>query len=211
MEEYLASDVTEELFFLWRTGPTVIYGRNQSLEDEVNLEFCDERGIEVIRRKSGGGCVYSDEGNLMISKITPGTDVEKEFSSYLVEVCEALHSLGFEAVSSEHNDIMVAGRKVSGNACYAMPRSTIIHGTMLHSVNFSNMQSAITPSVEKLSRHAVRSVRQRVANLTETDPSLTMERLMLGISSRMKTGSRVLTPRQIEEIKELEKQYGRKS
>ena len=209
MEEYLAGNAEEEMFFLWRTSPTVIYGRNQSLEDEVNVNFCDSHNIDIIRRKSGGGCVYSDEGNLMISKIAPGTDVEREFLTYLDDLCSALRLLGFNAVSSEHNDVMIDGRKVSGNACYAMPRSTIIHGTMLYDVDFSVMQQAITPSQAKLARHSVKSVRQRVVNLVDIDPGMTMERLISGITSRMKSGSIVLTSAQMAEIKEIERLYGR--
>ena len=67
MEEYVARLVEGELFFVWRVNPTVIIGRNQDLEAEVNLDYCRKHGVEVVRRKSGGGCVYSDKGNIMIS------------------------------------------------------------------------------------------------------------------------------------------------
>ena len=70
MEEFVARNICEDAFFLWRVAPTVIIGRNQSLEDEVDTGYCAENGVQVYRRKSGGGCVYADKGNLMISAVT---------------------------------------------------------------------------------------------------------------------------------------------
>ena len=70
MEEYVAEHVEGEAFFVWRVDPTVIIGRNQDLEAEVNLDYCRDHGVKVVRRRSGGGCVYSDKGNIMISYIS---------------------------------------------------------------------------------------------------------------------------------------------
>lgn len=166
MEEYLAQHVDDtDIFFTWVVAPTVIFGRHQVMTDEVNIPFCQAHGIQMYRRKSGGGCVYADQGNLMTSYITSNTHSEKVFQQYLDMMATTLHSLGYEAVKTEHNDILVDGHKVSGNACYALSTGTIVHGTMLYDVNFEMLQQAITPSVEKLSKHGVQSVRQRVANL----------------------------------------------
>ena len=74
----MASHVEGEAFFVWQSEPTVIYGRNQVLENEVNMTYCQEYEVEVVRRKSGGGCVYSDKGNIMISykiKKSPRTNI----------------------------------------------------------------------------------------------------------------------------------------
>ena len=167
MEEQVATDVKEDCFFLWRVAPTVIYGRNQNVEAEVNLDYCKQVGIKVVQRKSGGGCVYADWGNIMISYITPETDVNQVFAHYLDMVGEALKELGYNAVKTEHNDILIDGRKVSGNAFYKLPHSSIVHGTMLYNVDMQEMKQAITPSKEKLESHGVKSVRQRVVNLVE--------------------------------------------
>ena len=67
MEEFVAKSVEEEAFFVWRVAPTVIIGRTQVLEAEVNLYYCRRHGVKIVRRKSGGGCVYADKDNLMIS------------------------------------------------------------------------------------------------------------------------------------------------
>lgn len=166
-EQDLAADAQEDMFFAWQAPPTVICGRNQVIENEVNLEYCREHGIEVVRRKSGGGCVYSDEGNVMLSYITPDAGVEKVFARYLAMVSGALRDLGFDAVTTQHNDILIGGRKVSGSACQALPNATLVHGTMLVSLDFDVLERATTPSAAKLSKHGVESVRQRVVNLRD--------------------------------------------
>ena len=84
---------------------------------------------------------------------------------------DTLSRLGYDAVKSTHNDIMIGGYKVSGNACFALPQATIVHGTMLYDVNFEVLQQAITPSKEKLAKHGVESVRQRVMNLCNISPA----------------------------------------
>ena len=157
----------EGVLFTWIVEPTVIFGRHQVMENEVNTAFCREHDIAMYRRKSGGGCVYADRGNLMISYLAPSTHSELVFQDYLDKMSDCLGKLGYDAVKSTHNDIMIAEHKVSGNACFALPHSTIVHGTMLYDVDFNQLQQAITPSKEKLAKHGVESVRQRVINLKE--------------------------------------------
>ena len=167
MEEYVAGEVEDEAFFVWRVEPTVIFGRNQVLENEVNLEYCREHGVDIVRRKSGGGCVYSDLGNIMISYVSRRGDVSEVFDRYMTALTEALRALGVPAGKSGRNDILVDGRKVSGNAFHQLPDRSIVHGTLLYSTDLEALTEAIRPPVEKLQRHGVESVRQRVMNLSE--------------------------------------------
>lgn len=167
IEQDMVKDIQEPTLFTWIVSPTVIYGRHQSAEVEVNETYCAEHGIAVVQRKSGGGCVYADQGNLMISFVTPSTHSEQVFTDFLALVAKALQSRGLPAVTTDHNDILVNGRKVSGWACFTGPTGTIVHGTMLYDVNLDALQQAITPTREKLSKHGVASVRQRVANLRQ--------------------------------------------
>ena len=168
----LAQDVQEELFFCWVVEPTVIYGRHQDMQAEVNIDYCRARDIKVVQRKSGGGCVYADRGNLMLSFISPDTHSEAVFERFLAQVAEVLRTLGLNAVTTAHNDILVDGRKVSGNACYALPNATIVHGTLLYDVDLDALEQAITPSAAKLQKHAVQSVRQRVMNIRPLLPDI---------------------------------------
>ena len=172
MEEFVAEHLDELIpadeegaFFLWQSNPTVIIGKNQDVEAEVNLAWCAEHGVDVCRRKSGGGCVYSDRGNQMISCVLRETNSQEAFAYYLNRLVENLTALGLPAVSSTHNDVMIGDRKVSGNACFARKNATIVHGTLLWKSNMDDLSAAITPSEAKLAKHAVQSVRQRVTNL----------------------------------------------
>lgn len=168
MEEYVAASVEGDAFFVWRVSPTVIIGRNQILEAEVNLDYCRQHGVKVVRRKSGGGCVYSDKGNIMISYVSRRGDVSEVFDRYLTALTSCLRSLGLDAEKSGRNDILVGGRKVSGNAFHQLPDRSIVHGTLLYDTDFDALEEAIRPPVEKLQRHGVASVRQRVGNLKDS-------------------------------------------
>ncbi len=165
MEEYVAQRIEDEAFFVWRVAPTVIIGRNQVLENEVNMEYCAKHGVHVVRRKSGGGCVYSDKGNIMVSYVSGRGVASAVFDRYLSAMTACLSSLGLSAEKSGRNDILVGGRKVSGNAFHQLPDRSIVHGTLLYDTDFEALEEAIKPPVEKLERHGVASVRQRVENL----------------------------------------------
>ncbi len=168
MEEYVAKCIdVDEAFFLWRVNPTVIFGRNQLIEKEVNLAYCKEHGIATYRRKSGGGCVYADMGNIMISYITRQYNVTEAYNAYLSKVVALLKSLGVNAEASGRNDILVDGKKVSGNAFYRCHGMSIVHGTLLYDTDMLNMVNAITPATAKLQSKGVASVRSRITTLRE--------------------------------------------
>ena len=173
MEEFVAKSVDEEALFVWRVAPTVIVGRNQVLEAEVNLDYCRRNGVKIVRRKSGGGCVYADRDNIMISYVSRRGDVAEIFERYLSALTSCLCALGLKAEKSGRNDILVEGRKVSGNAFHQLPDRSIVHGTLLYNTDFDALEEAIRPPVEKLLRHGVASVRQRVGNLRDyLDPAI---------------------------------------
>ena len=210
MEEYVARNIEGELLFVWRVNPTVIIGRNQDLEAEVNLDYCREHGVAVVRRKSGGGCVYSDKGNIMISYISRRGDVSEVFERYLDALTGCLRSVGLDAYKSGRNDVMVGDRKVSGNAFHMLPDRSIVHGTLLYSTDFDALETAIRPPVEKLERHGVASVRQRVTNLSDhLDPSVigSVEQLEDYIVGYFTDENICLSPVQISQIDEMAEEY----
>lgn len=168
MEEYAARIMADEdIFFMWQPDPTVIFGRNQLIDNEVNLDYCKEHGIAVYRRKSGGGCVYADRDNIMFSYITRSDNVQLTFSRYTHAVAEMLQGLGLNATDNGRNDILIDGLKVSGNAFYHITGHSIVHGTMLYDTNMEHMLNAITPSSAKLESKGVESVRSRITTLSE--------------------------------------------
>ena len=210
MEEFVAREIEGEAFFVWRVDPTVIIGRNQDLEAEVNMDYCREHGVEVVRRKSGGGCVYSDKGNIMISYISGRGDVSEVFERYLDMLTSCLRSLGLPAEKSGRNDVLVDGRKVSGNAFHMLPDRSIVHGTLLYSTDFDALETAIRPPVEKLERHGVASVRQRVTNLSEClDPSVigSVEQLEDYLVRRFADTEIRLDPQQVDAIEKIAEEY----
>ena len=85
----------------------------------------------------------------------------------MTALTEALRTLGVPAEKSGRNDILVEGRKISGNAFHQLPDRSIVHGTLLYSTDLEALTEAIRPPVEKLQRHGVESVRQRVMNLSD--------------------------------------------
>ena len=167
MEADMVKTIQEPTVFTWVVSPTVIYGRHQCAEAEVNEAYCHAHGIAVVQRQSGGGCVYADRGNLMISCVSPSTRSQEVFDQFLVLLSGALRRLGYEAVTTAHNDVLVGDRKVCGTACYTTPTGTVVHASMLYDVNLTDLEAAITPSEAKLAKHAVASVRQRVRNLRD--------------------------------------------
>lgn len=167
IKTHVPAGLQRGLFFTWRTAPTVIFGRNQVLEAEVNTAYCREHGVEMYRRKSGGGCVYSDSGNIMLSYITPSEGVAFTFDKFLNLLSLALRRLGLDAQRSGRNDILIGGRKVSGNAFYLLPGAGIVHGTLLFDSDLDAMTQAITPSKAKIESKGVPSVRSHVTNLKD--------------------------------------------
>lgn len=207
MEEFVARFLDEaECFFMWQVNPTVIFGRNQLIENEVNLEYCRANGIETYRRKSGGGCVYADRSNIMFSYITQDVNVRFTFDKYLRMVAHVLRKLGIDAEASGRNDIHINGKKVSGNAFYHLPGKSIVHGTMLFDTDLGNLVRAITPSNEKLVSKGVESVRQHVTNLSEY-LSIGIEEFKQFVRQQMCDGEIVLAAEQVRAIAEIEKEY----
>ncbi len=197
-------------FFIWQVSPTVIFGRNQDMNVEVDVPYCREHGIAMYRRKSGGGCVFADKGNIMISYIRRCTDVSELFSEYLEKLAGFLRSLGLDAEVSGRNDVLVDGRKVSGNAFSLKPDGVgIVHGTLLYNLDFRTMASVLTPSRAKLESKGVRSVEQRVMNLKSAldEKNMDLAALKSAIISYFCADELELTAAQAGEISEIERGY----
>lgn len=152
------------IIFLWQNDNTIVVGRNQDIDSECNRELFLKEGGRIARRRSGGGAVYHDMGNLNYSFICDTAD--KESCSYPVIVKDVLKDMGFEAEYNGRNDLTVDGKKVSGNAVYTDGRVICQHGTLLISADESKMSRYLTPSEGKLKRNGVQSVGSRIVNLS---------------------------------------------
>ena len=208
MEEFVARNINqdEDCFFMWQVEPSVIFGRNQLIENEVNMAYCRENDIKTYRRKSGGGCVYADMSNIMFSYITRSENVSLTFDRYINMVAEMLRGLNVPAEATGRNDIMIEGRKVSGNAFYHIPHHSIVHGTMLYDTNMKNMVATLTPSDEKLISKGVKSVRQRIALLKDYI-DLSLEEFKQYTIDHLCNSETMLSASDVREIEEIEKEY----
>ena len=200
MEEFVARRLDEsDAFFMWQVEPSVIYGRNQVVENEVNLDYCREHGIEVFQRKSGGGCVYADKDNLMLSYVTNEENVGFAFNRFVNMVLLVLRKMGIKATGTSHNDIMIGDRKLCGTACRKTSKGCIVHSTLLYDTNMEHMLNAITPGPEKLEKKGIQSVRQRITLLKDYT-SLNLEEVKMLIRDTLCVGERMLTEVEVEEI-----------
>ncbi|HET7628858.1 MAG TPA: lipoate--protein ligase [Bacillales bacterium] len=170
IEEYILRhlDPNETYLMFYSMEPSIIVGKNQNTMEEINAEFVRENAVNVVRRLSGGGAVYNDEGDLSFSFITKDDgDGFQNFEKFTEPVIRALKKLGVDATLTGRNDIEVNGKKVSGNAQFAMKGRMFSHGTLLFDVNLDNVDKALTPNPEKYESKGVKSVRSRVTNIRE--------------------------------------------
>lgn len=227
MEEWVARNMNEpECFFMWQVEPSVIFGRNQDIYSEVNLDYCREHNIQVYRRKSGGGCVYADMSNVMLAYICTADEAQTTFGKYLEMVVGVIRQMGVKASWTEHNDIMIGDRKVSGNAYYHITTifpsgqtinsnhqspvtsvgRSIVHGTFLYDTDMQNMVGSITPSDEKLLKHGVQSVWQRIC-LFKDYTKMTLPEVKDFIRQHLTDRTITLTPEDVKQIEALEREY----
>ncbi|WP_453990569.1 lipoate--protein ligase [Bacillus nitroreducens] len=170
IEEYALKnlDINETYLLFYINAPSIIIGKNQNTIEEINTQYVEENGIKVVRRLSGGGAVYHDLGNLNFSFITK--DDGESFHNYkkfTEPVIEALHKLGVNAQLSGRNDIEVEGRKISGNAQFSTRGRMFSHGTLMFDSEIDHVVSALKVKKDKIESKGIKSVRSRVANISE--------------------------------------------
>lgn len=177
LEEYLLTHTEPEecILYLWQNRKTVVIGYNQNAWKECRVEALEADGGYLARRLSGGGAVFHDLGNLNFTFLT-------RKSSYSIErqtevILRAVRSFGIEAVRTGRNDLTVDGRKFSGNAFYRTGDFCYHHGTILIRADKQEMSRYLNVSREKLQSKGVESVRSRVENLAQYEPSLTVARM----------------------------------
>ena len=206
VEEYVARKYTDDDYFMaWRVEPTVMLGRNQLTENEVNIDYCKRNGIHIFRRKSGGGCIYADKGCMQFSYISFAENVNSAFVEYMQGIADMIRSLGINTELSGRNDILVEGKKVAGSAFYRLKGRSVLHNSLLFSTQLEHLSEALTPGKEKLQSKGVASVRQRVANVGNYT-TLDIEAFMAYVRKYM-CGNEVLelTPDDMKQIEEIEK------
>ena len=169
MEQYLMNnrEFDEPLLLFYYETPCIIVGRNQNTLEEINAKYVDEHQIRVTRRLSGGGAVYQDLGNLVFSFVVNSDNEEfGDFKSFTAPIVEALHEMGATTAEvSGRNDLLVDGKKFSGNAMYTRNGKTFSHGTLMLDVDLDVVGQALNVPADKIKSKGIKSVRSRVTNL----------------------------------------------
>ncbi len=164
-EEYLLKQTDGYYIYLWINSPAVIVGVNQNTLQEVNLAYTESEGIKVVRRLTGGGAVYHDEGNICYTFIAPFNADENAYKRFTSPVIEYLNSLGVKAEFSGRNDISVDGKKISGNAQTVYNGRIMHHGTILFDTDATPLANSLIQNRLKIESKGVKSIRARVTNI----------------------------------------------
>lgn len=177
LEEYLVGQVAADvaILYLWQNENTVVIGRNQNAWKECKVNALEDDQGHLARRLSGGGAVYHDLGNLNFTFVMSNENYDVERQSGVI-----LKALSYDGVIGERsgrNDLLINGKKFSGNAYYHNERNAYHHGTLLVDVDISKMGMYLNVSQDKLKGNGVESVRSRVMNLKELIPNITIDHL----------------------------------
>ena len=168
-EDYLLNTLSfeEPLVLFYIQEPCVILGRNQNAYEEIDLAYAREKGIVITRRLSGGGAVYDDLWNVSFSFVVQEEhQAFGDFKAFTKPIIEALHKMGATGAEiSGRNDLLIDGKKFSGNAMYTKKGKMYTHGTLMYDVDLAEVQRVLTVSKKKIESKGTKSVRGRVTNL----------------------------------------------
>lgn len=161
------------ILYFYVNKNAVIIGRNQNAWKECNIANMDADGVQLVRRHSGGGAVFHDNGNLNFSFITD--EKHYDLKRQMRVILNAVSKLGLKAELSGRNDITVDGKKFSGNAFSLAKGNRSHHGTMLVNADLTKLSNYLCVSKEKMRSKGIDSVRARVCNICELSSGLTVE------------------------------------
>lgn len=177
LEEFAFNDLEDNVFMLWQNDNTIVLGKYQNAIEEVSAKYVKENQVNVVRRLSGGGAVYHDLGNINFTFITRNNwDNYFKFEYFTQTIVEFLKTLNVNVEFNSRNDLIVDGKKFSGNSAYMKNGNTLHHGTILFDSNLETLVLALNVNDAKIESKAIKSVRNRVTNLKEhLEKDLTIE------------------------------------
>lgn len=166
-EEYLLKGKDGYYVYVWKNSPAVIVGVNQNAYSEVNMGETERLNVKIVRRLTGGGAVYHDLNNLCFTVIAKNTESSDFYREFTAPVIGYLNSIGVYAEFSGRNDIVVDGKKISGNAETFYKDKVMHHGTILFKTDMEVLSAVLKPNRFKTESKGIKSVRARVANVSE--------------------------------------------
>ncbi|EJO5349034.1 lipoate--protein ligase [Clostridium botulinum] len=170
LEEYLLKnvDIKEDYFILWQNEPTIVIGKYQNTLKEINMNFVRDNNINVVRRNSGGGAVYHDLGNINFTFITKYDEKHLlDFKTFTNPVVYSLGKLNVKAQLSGRNDILIDGRKISGNSQHIYKDRFLHHGTLLFNSELEILVKSLNVDNDKIISKGIESIKSRVTNIKE--------------------------------------------
>jgi len=173
LEEFYFKTRKDDFFIININSPSIIIGKHQIANEEINNRFVEERHIPVIRRITGGGTVYHDHGNINFTFISTGDPATLvDFRKHTLPITAFLKSQDVDASFEGKNDIRTGGLKISGNAEHVFKNRILHHGTLLYNSTLSDLSEALLISDGKYESRAVSSNRTSVTNLTHHLPDI---------------------------------------
>lgn len=166
LEEQLLTERQDDVLLLYINVPSVIVGKYQTIEAEVDVDFCRENGIEVVRRISGGGAVYHDEGNINYAFIVSKNSAPALDRDFTAPIVAALQHLGVNASTGKRKEIRCGEYKISGTAAHVSRGRQLFHGTLLYRTNLQRLQKALQGNAS-LRGKGIASVPDRVKNIAD--------------------------------------------
>ncbi|WP_423129740.1 lipoate--protein ligase [Gaoshiqia sp. Z1-71] len=167
-EEYLLKQFHDDIFMLWRSDYSVVVGKHQNALAEINHRYVRENNIKIARRLSGGGTVFHDPGNLNFTFIKNVERLEEvNFKIFTRPVLAVLRKLGLDAYTTGRNDLLIDGKKISGNAEHVYKNRVLHHGTLLFDSHLEKLKKALNVDLSRFEDKAVQSYRSPVTNIAD--------------------------------------------
>ena len=167
-EEYFLRHNPEDYFILYINSPSIIIGKNQNALSEINIDYVKKNKIPVVRRLSGGGAVYHSLGNLNFSFIINDSKNNlMNFKKFTTPIIEVLKKLSVNAENTGRNDLVIEGKKFSGNAQFKSKNRFLHHGTLLFSSDLKEVSRSLNADPIKFEDKSTKSVLSRVTNISD--------------------------------------------
>lgn len=168
-EEYLLKNRNDEILMFWQSQSSVILGKHQNPVKEINLDYINAHNIPVIRRISGGGTVFHDLGNINYTLITQEERQENlvDFRKFTLPMILFLKEFGLESKFEGKNNLILNGKKFSGNSAHVFKNRVMHHGTFLFETNLEMLEKIINPHQSSVKDKSIESIQASVINISD--------------------------------------------
>lgn len=176
----LENEESKLYVFFYINRPSIVFGNFQNPWLECDLRLMEQDDIWPVRRQSGGGAVYHDEGNLNFSFIQTGKNYDKLWNLSIIQ--KALIGLGIDCQFNERSDLILDGKKFSGSAFKQKKNVSMHHGTLLLKSDLTKLTNYLTSKTAIIESKSIKSVRSKVINLYEKKNDLNSNEIMQSVA-----------------------------